>query len=95
MIRSFANKETEKVFHGEYSRKLPQDIQQRAQAKLKRIENAESINDLRIPPSNHLEALTGNLKQYHSIRINRSWRIQFIWSDGNPTNVEITNHYGD
>ena len=75
MIKSFGNKETEKVWAGIRSNKLPNEIQNVARRKLRMINNAQNINDLRIPPSNHLEKLSGNLKEFHSIRINKQWRI--------------------
>lgn len=77
----FQCKETKKIWDGIVSRKLARDMQQIARRKLRILNNAKSINDLRLPPSNHLEALKGNRKGQHSIRINRQWRICFKWDD--------------
>ena len=93
MIKSFGSKETEKIWNGTRSAKLPPDIQQIGRRKLRMINNSISINDLRIPPSNRLEKLTGNLKDFHSIRINDQWRIIFKWEDGHALNVEIIDYH--
>ena len=87
MIKTFKSKETEKVWEGRSSKKLPIEIQQIARRKLRMINNSIDINDLRIPPSNRLEKLSGNLKNYHSIRINDKWRIMFIWKQGHAFDV--------
>ena len=78
MIRSFGCKETEKIWEGQASRKLPQDIQNRALRKLRQLDAAMVLDDLKNPPSNHLEALKGNRKGQMSIRINDQWRVCFI-----------------
>ncbi|MEM6911256.1 MAG: type II toxin-antitoxin system RelE/ParE family toxin [Verrucomicrobiota bacterium] len=93
MIVSFRDAETEKVFRGAFSRKLPQDIQQRARRRLMQIHNASSINDLRVPPSNRLESLVGDRSAYWSIRINRQWRVVFGWKDGNASEVLIEDYH--
>lgn len=93
MIQSFRNKETAKVFEGRYSKKLPRDIQQRALNKLRLIATVTHIETLRIPPSNHLEALSGDRKGQHSIRINNQWRICFRWQEGNAHQVKITDYH--
>ncbi len=93
MIRSFKDAETEKIYHRERSRKLPADIQQAALRKLRMINNAINLNDLRIPPANHLEKLTGNREGQHSIRINDQWRICFEWRGGDAFNVEIADYH--
>ncbi|MFC3440142.1 type II toxin-antitoxin system RelE/ParE family toxin [Sphingobium rhizovicinum] len=93
MIRSFADPETEKIWHGERSRKLPSDMQDRALYKLKLLNRARTLDDLRNPPSNRLHALSGDRAEQHSISINMQWRICFVWKDGHAHNVEITNHY--
>jgi len=93
MIKSFADSETERIFHREFSRRLPPEIQRRARVKLEILEAAEILNDLRIPPSNHLEALTGDRSGQHSIRINRQWRICFIWKQNNAYDVEIVDYH--
>jgi proteic killer suppression protein len=90
VIKSFRNKETEKIYSREASLKLPRDIQQVALRKLRMINNAKNINDLRIPPANRLEKLSSNREGQHSIRINDQWRICFIWRDGDAYDVEIT-----
>lgn len=78
MIKSFSNKETEKIWNGIQSKKLPSEIQNVARRKLRMINNAQNITDLRIPPANHLEKLSGNLSGLYSIRINNQWRIILI-----------------
>jgi proteic killer suppression protein len=93
MIRSFKDKDTKKVFAREYSRKLPESIQQKAYRKLRMINNSIDLNDLRLPPGNRLEKLRGDRSGQHSIRINQQWRICFKWSDGDAYNVEITDYH--
>jgi len=93
VIKSFRNKETEKIYSREASLKLPRDIQQVALRKLRMINNAKNINDLRIPPANRLKKLSGNREGQHSIRINDQWRICFIWRDGDAYDVEITDYH--
>ena len=93
MIKSFHSKETEKIWRGEISTKLPHDIQRKARMKLRIINNSISLNDLRIPPSNKLELLKGNRKGQHSIRINDQWRICFEWKEGNAYYVEIVDYH--
>ncbi|HYD91100.1 MAG TPA: type II toxin-antitoxin system RelE/ParE family toxin [Flavobacterium sp.] len=93
MIRSFGDKETEKIWNGIQSRKLPADIQNVARRKLRMINNSQNINDLRIPPANHLEKLSGNLAGLYSIRINNQWRIIFRWEDNNAFDVEIVDYH--
>ena len=94
MIKSFGNSETEKIWHGIRSSKLPNTIQHGARRKLRMINNAQNINDLRIPPANRLEKLKGNLKRYHSIRINDQWRIMFQWKNNNAYDVQIIDYHG-
>lgn len=93
MIQSFGDKETEKIWNGFRSKKLPNEIQQIARRKLRMINNAQGINDLRIPPSNHLEKLSGNLTGFYSIRINKQWRIVFKWEDNQAFEVEILDYH--
>jgi proteic killer suppression protein len=93
MIKSFKCKETEKIFHREYSRKFPYDIQNTAFRKLRMINRAQSINDLRMPPGNRLEALKGDRAGQHSIRINDQWRICFRWEDNFKYDVEIVDYH--
>jgi proteic killer suppression protein len=78
---------------GNFSLKLPRDIQAVARQKLRMLNNARSIDDLRIPPANRLEALKGKRKAQHSIRINDQWRICFVWTDGNANKVEIVDYH--
>jgi len=93
MINSFADKETEKVFNQEFSKRIPQSIQKTALRKLIMIDNALNINDLRVPPANHLEELSGNLAGYYSIRINEQYRIIFTEKDGDFYNVKIVDYH--
>lgn len=93
MIKSFACKETERLFERQFSRKLPQSIQRVARRKLEILDAAGVLQDLRIPPSNLLEKLSGDRKGQHSIRINDQWRICFEWQSGDAYNVEITDYH--
>jgi len=93
MILSFRSKETEAVWRGEASRRLPPEIQQTARRKLRMLNNARSLIDLRVPPANRLEALKGDRKGQHAIRINDQWRICFVWTDTGPANVEIVDYH--
>lgn len=93
MIKTFKCKETEKIFNGKFSKKLPHDIQRRALIKLHSIDVAEDIKDLLVSPSNNLELLTGNRKGQHSIRINDQFRICFQWIENNAFDVEITDYH--
>jgi proteic killer suppression protein len=93
VIKAFKDNEAEKIYARERSRKLPPAIQQVALRKLRMINNAKSINDLRIPPANRLEKLSGNRAGQYSIRINDQWRICFAWKDGDAVDVEITDYH--
>jgi proteic killer suppression protein len=93
MIRDFRDKETQKIWEGSISRKLPTDIQAVARRKLRMLNNAHHLNDLRVPPANRLEALKGARKGQHSIRINDQWRICFAWRNGNAEAVEIVDYH--
>lgn len=93
MIRSFADKETELVWNGERSRKLPRDIQARALIRLFMVHAAETLEDLKNPPSNRLHALRDDRAGQHSISINMQWRICFVWKDGHAHDVEITDYH--
>ena len=93
MIKSFADRETERIFQRERSLRLPPMIQQRARIKLEVLDAAEALEDLRIPPSNRLEALSGDRRGQHSIRINEQWRICFVWREGNAYEVAITDYH--
>jgi toxin HigB-1 len=89
MIRSFADRETELIWSGKRSRKLPSDIQTVALRKLRVLNQSRVLDDLRVPPGNRLEALKGNRAGQHSIPINDQWRICFVWKDGGASDVEI------
>ena len=93
VIKTFKGAETYKIYQRERSRKLPSDIQQVALRKLRMIHNAVNINDLRVPPANHLEKLSGNRQGQYSIRINDQWRICFEWKNSDAFNVEITDYH--
>lgn len=93
MIRSFKSKETEKVWNGERSSKLPLEVQKVGRRKLRMLNNSYDINDLRIPPANRLERLSGNLSEFYSIRINDKWRIIFKWSQGHAFEVQIIDYH--
>jgi toxin HigB-1 len=93
MIKTFRCRETQKIFRREYSRKFPGIFQERAFMKLNAIDSAEHIEDLRLPPSNRLEALRGKRKGQWSIRINDQWQICFEWHNGNAEQVEIVDYH--
>ena len=93
MIKSFKDKETEKIFNGEISKKLPIDVQKRAYHKLAMLHASKNIEDLQIPPSNRLEKLKGNMVGQYSIRINGQWRICFKWLNGDALEVEIVDYH--
>lgn len=93
MIKSFKSKETEKLFQGRFSTKLPQSIRRTAAIKLKMLNAATLLETLRIPPSNFLEALHGDREGQLSIRINKQWRICFVWQGNNAYNVEIIDYH--
>jgi toxin HigB-1 len=93
MIQSFSSEETEKIWRGIRSTKLPNEIQEVARRKLRMLNNSVDLKDLTIPPSDRLEKLKGELKDFHSIRINDQWRIIFNWVKGHSTNVEIVDYH--
>ena len=93
MIKSFADKEADKIWNRTQSRKLPANIQNVARRKLRMMNNAQNITALRIPPANHLEKLSGNLEGFHSIRINKQWRIIFKWENDNAFEVQIVDYH--
>lgn len=93
MIQSFADPETALVWSGRRSRKLPPDIQSVALRKLRMLNQARVLDDMRVPPGNRLEALRGGRQGQHSIRINDQWRICFVWRDGGSSNVEIVDYH--
>ena len=93
MIEDFSCKETEKIWNGGRSKRLPGEIQERAFLRLRQLHAAEILEDLRIPPSNRLESLSGDLKGFWSMRINQQWRLVFPWSDGKASDVGITDYH--
>jgi len=93
MIQSFGSKETEKIWKGIRVKKLPLEIQSIGRRKLRMLNNSQDISDLRIPPSNRLEKLSGDLKEFYSIRINKQWRIIFTWNSGNVNEVRIIDYH--
>ncbi len=93
MIGDFSCKETEKIWNGSRSKRLPGEIQERAFLKLRQLQAAEILEDLRIPPSNRLESLSGDLRGFWSVRINQQWRLVFRWNDGKASAVKITDYH--
>ena len=93
MIKSFGDSETEKVWDGIFSRKLPNEVQRIARRKLRMINNGHTINDLRIPPANRLKKLRGSLRGLYSIRVNAQWRITFEWKNQNAEQVTIEDYH--
>jgi toxin HigB-1 len=93
MIRSFADKKTERVFAREQSKRLPPDVQRVGLRKLLVLDAAEDLRDLRVPPGNRLEALSGSRKGQHSIRIDEQWRVCFVWTKAGPEDVEIVDYH--
>jgi proteic killer suppression protein len=93
MIKTFKDRETQGIWEGRRSRRLPNNIQRVARRKLRMLNNARTLDDLRVPPANRLEALKGKRKGQHSIRINDQWRICFVWSNGDADKVEIVDYH--
>ena len=93
MIKSFRSRETERIWHGAVSRRLPRNIQQTARRKLRMLNNARELVDLRVPPANRLERLKGERRGQYSIRINDQWRVCFVWKDGDAYDVEIVDYH--
>ena len=93
MIKGFRDDQTELVWRGVFSRQLPQDIQAIARRKLRMLNNAQVLTDLRVPPANRLERLKGRRNGQHSIRINDQWRICFRWQQGDAYDVEIVDYH--
>lgn len=93
MIKTFGDKESEKIWNGIRSKKLPNEIQDIARRKLRMMNNAQDVNDLRIPPANRLEKLKGNYEDYYSIRINNQWRIIFQWLNNDCSHVQIIDYH--
>ena len=93
MIKNFGDGETELIWNGIVSKKLPFDIQNVARRKLRMLNNAQNINDLRIPPANHLEKLIGDMEGFHSIRVNNRWRLIFEWRNNDAYEVQIIDYH--
>ena len=93
MILSFGSKDTENIWYGTRVKKLPPAVQEVGRRKLRMLNNAVDLTDLRIPPANRLEKLTGRLKAFYSIRINDQWRVIFKWNAGNASEVEIIDYH--
>ncbi|MBW2287772.1 MAG: type II toxin-antitoxin system RelE/ParE family toxin [Deltaproteobacteria bacterium] len=93
MIRSFRNREAERVFERERSRRFPPDVQRRAHRKMLLLDAAEALDDLRVPPGNRLERLRGDRAGHYSIRVNDQWRICFRWKRGDVYDVEIADYH--
>ena len=93
MLTSFGDKDTKKIWEGERIKGLSTEIQEMARRKLRMLNNSQNLTDLQIPPSNRLEKLKGNFKEFYSIRINDQWRIIFKWNNGNADQVEIIDYH--
>ncbi len=93
MISSFRSKDTEKVWNGERVKNFPNEIQEVARRKLRMLNNAQNIADLKVPPSSRLEKLSGKLKDFYSIRVNDQWRIIFKWENANAFEVELIDYH--
>ena len=93
MINSFGDKDSKKIWEGERVKGLSTEIQEIARRKLRMLNNSQDLNDLLIPPSNRLEKLKGNYKDFYSIRINNQWRIIFKWYNGNANEVKIIDYH--
>lgn len=93
MLTSFGDKETKKIWEGKRVKGLSTEIQEMARRKLRMLNNSQNLTDLQVPPSNRLEKLKGNFKEFYSIRINDQWRIIFKWNNGNADEVEIIDYH--
>ncbi len=93
MITTFADRDTRRLFEGEAERRFPPEIRKRARLKLAQLHAAANLEFMMLPPSNRLEALKGDRKGQHSVRINQQWRLCFKWQDGNAFDVEITDYH--
>lgn len=93
MIKNFGDKESEKIWNGTRSKKLPNEIQEVARRKLRMVNNAQDVNDLLIPPANRMEKLKGDLQEYYSIRINNQWRIIFEWINNDAYEIKIVDYH--
>jgi len=93
MLTSFGNKDTTKIWEGERVKGISTDVQEISRRKLRMLNNSQNLNDLTIPPSNRLEKLKGNLKDFYSIRVNDQWRIIFKWNNGNADEVQLIDYH--
>ena len=93
MIISFGSKDTEKIWNGERIKRMPIEIQQVGRRKLRMLNNSQNLVDLKTPPSNHLEKLSGKLRDFYSIKINNQWRIVFKWDNNHAKEVEIIDYH--
>ena len=93
MILSFGSRDTESIWYGLRVKSIATEIQEMGRRKLRMLNNSQDLNDLKIPPSNRLEKLSGNWKEFYSIRINNKWRIIFKWNNGNASEVEIIDYH--
>ncbi|HLE22605.1 MAG TPA: type II toxin-antitoxin system RelE/ParE family toxin [Vicinamibacteria bacterium] len=93
MIKSFRDNQSERIWRGEFSKRLPPDMQSVARRKLRMLNNARDLTDLRVPPANRLERLKGGRHGQYSIRINDQWRVCFVWSRGDAYDVEIADYH--
>jgi len=93
MISSFGDKDTKKIWEGERVKSFSSEVQETARRKLRMINNSQNLADLQIPPSNRLEKLKGNFKEFYSVRINDQWRIIFRWNKGNADEIKIIDYH--
>ncbi|MCD2263529.1 type II toxin-antitoxin system RelE/ParE family toxin [Dietzia aurantiaca] len=93
MIRSFGNKDAERIWHEQYVKRVDRAVQRATLRKLELIHAAKDVEDLRIPPGNRLERLVGDRRGQHSIRVNAQWRLCFVWRDGGADNVELVDYH--
>ncbi|MBP2413493.1 proteic killer suppression protein [Arthrobacter stackebrandtii] len=93
MIRSFGSKDTERIWHEQYVKRVDRTVQRAALRKLELIHAAQDVEDLRVPPGNRLERLVGNRRGQHSIRVNAQWRLCFVWREGGADNVEFVDYH--
>jgi proteic killer suppression protein len=93
MIISYGDKETQKIWHGERVKRFSTEIQETGRRKLRMLNNSQDLNDLQIPPSNKLEKLKGDLRDFYSIRVNVQWRIIFKWRNGNADEVQLIDYH--
>lgn len=93
MIRSFGTKDTERIWHQHYVKRIDRAVQQATLRKLELIHAAKDVEDLRVPPGNRLERLSGNRRGQHSIRVNAQWRLCFVWREGGAEDVELIDYH--